>query len=105
MKKLFVAIAMVMGLGTAAMAQDNTTAKDSTQTAQPAAEQAPKFEEIDITTVPSVVADAFKTTYPEAQVSKAASATIKGVLVYKFTYKAADGDKFAYFTAEGKEVK
>lgn len=104
MKKFFVAIAMVMGLGTVAMAQDNTTVKDSTQTAQ-SAEQTPKFEEIDITTVPSVVADAFKTAYPDTQVTKAATATIKGVLVYKFTYKAADGDKFAYFTAEGKEVK
>ncbi len=114
MKNIFVAIAMVMGIGAMAMAQDvktantaaQTTAADSTTTAtQATAPINPKFETIDLTTVPEVVTNAFKTAYPETNVSDAASATIKGVLVYRLNYKDAEGVKSSYFTADGKEVK
>ena len=114
MKKVFIALTMVLGMGSMAMAQDVKTADSTTPAAatdstanatQAAAPETPKFETIDLSTVPEVVTNAFKTAYPEATVSDAASATIKGVLVYRLNYKAAEGVKSSYFTAEGKEVK
>lgn len=105
MKKLFVAIAMIIGLGTSAMAQVQAPAKAPAQTAQKAANQAPQFTEINVADVPAIVADAFKAAYPQAQILKAATATIKGVLVYKFTYQAADKPKAAYFSVSINEVK
>ncbi len=112
MKKVFVAIAMVMGMGAMAMAQDNNTsapaqnaAADSTAATQTKTATPTKFAEIDAATVPAEVTNAFKTAYPNAQVAKAASATIKGVLVYQLSYKEGTDDKVAYFSAEGKEIK
>ena len=113
MKKVFVAIAMVMGFGTMAMAQDHNTsapaqaaaADSTTATTQTQAATPTKFVEIDAATVPAEVTNAFKAAYPNAQVAKAASATIKGVLVYQLSYKEGTDDKVAYFSADGKEIK
>lgn len=105
MKKLFVAFAMIMGLGTVAMAQTQSTEKVQSQTTQSSTSRAPQFTEVNITDVPSLVLDKFKAAYPQAQVSKAATATVNGVLVYKLSYQAADKLKSAYFSVSVNEVK
>ena len=99
MKKLFVAVALVMGLGTEAFAADNQTTTASVAVA------VNDFVPVEVDDLPQAVKDTLAKDYADYMVKEAAvEANEDGTQTYKVTLTAQDDTEQTVLLSENGEV-
>lgn len=101
MKKLFIAAALVLGMGSVAFAQSVNTNEVQTVVS------VNDFTPIEVKDLPQEVQDAIAANYPEATIKEAAMQKNEDETVtYQITLTAADGTEVvALFNEKGEELK
>lgn len=99
MKKLFVAVALVMGLGTSvAFAENLNTGVDTVTVVN-------DFTPIEIKDLPQAVQDALKKDYAAFTVKEAAVEEVDGAKTYKVVLANEEGEESAVLFNENGEVQ
>ena len=101
MKKLFVAVALVMGMGTSVALADNVT-KANTEVVSVSNE----FVVIELKDVPQAVQDAVAKNYAGSTIKEAHAKTVEdGTKIYKLILANAESESTILFNDKGEEVK
>ena len=101
MKKLFVAVALVMGMGTSVVLADNVT-KTNTETVCTNNE----FVVIELKDVPQAVQDAVTKNYEGYTIKEAHAKTAEdGTKTYKLILANSEAESIVLFNDKGEEVK
>ena len=104
MKKVLVAVALVMGLGTVSVFAGNVVAGETSVESVMAVNE---FKPIDVKELPQAVQDAIKKNYAESTIKDAAVEVAEdGAKTYKVTLVDAAGtESTVLFNEKGEEVK